>query len=271
MFGSRAAWPCSSRSRGRLGPRSAADFARRALRQNPPAVHDRDAVAILGLFHEMRRDDHRHALRRERRDPLPEIAPGQRIGAARRFVEKQYLRLVQQRRRHRQSLLVAAGQLSARQTAERAELELLDRPIDAFAPAPAAQAVRAGEEIEVVAHGKLSVQRILLGDVADSLPRRSASRADIDARHAQLAARSRQQPAQHAKRRRLAGAVGPEQPENLAAANVEIDVIDGREGAEHADQIMHFDHRLTVVPRAAVDRTTTCRRLARRTSAAATP
>ena len=94
-------------------PGEAADFGRRSLREDPAAIQDRDAVAIFGFFHEMRGDDDGDALLGQRGDAPPELAPGQRIGAAGRLVEKQDLGLVQQRRRHGEPLLEAAGELSA--------------------------------------------------------------------------------------------------------------------------------------------------------------
>ena len=66
----------------------------------------------------------------------------------------------------------------------------------------------------------------------------------VDARHLQRAAGGREQAAQHAERGRLAGAVGPEQAEDLAALDLEADVIDGGESAEPPDQIVDLDHRL---------------------------
>ena len=36
-----------------------ADFSRRSLGQHATGIHDRDAIAILGFFHEVRGDDHR--------------------------------------------------------------------------------------------------------------------------------------------------------------------------------------------------------------------
>ena len=115
----------------------------------------------------------------------------------------------------------------------------------------AAQTVGAGEEFEVFGHRELPVERELLGDVADALPGRGAGVAQVDARHAQRAAGGRQQAAQHPKRRRLAGAVGSEQPEDFAAMDFKADVIDRREGPETPDQIVYLDHGLVcvIVPR----------------------
>ena len=59
----------------------------------------------------------------------------------------------------------------------------------------------------------------------------------VDAGHAQRAAGGRQQAAEHAKGRRLAGAVGAEQAEDLAALHLEADVIDRGEVAELAHQV----------------------------------
>src|SRR5262249_13811226 len=98
-----------------FGPATRADFRRRSLREDAASIEDRHTIAVFGLFHEMRRDDHRDAALGEQGYPLPELAPGEWIGAAGGLVKKQDLRLVQERRRHCESLLVAAGQLPARE------------------------------------------------------------------------------------------------------------------------------------------------------------
>ena len=61
----------------------------------------------------------------------------------------------------------------------------------------------------------------------------------------QFAAARRQQTAQHAKRGGLAGAVGAEQAEDLAAVHLEVDVIDRGEGAEFLHQLPHPHRGLT--------------------------
>jgi hypothetical protein len=57
-----------------------------------------------------------------------------------------------------------------------------------------------------------------------------------------LAARGRDQPAQHAQRRGLAGPVRAEQPEHLARLDLEIHVIDGRAVAEAAHEMGSGEH-----------------------------
>ena len=69
----------------------------------------------------------------------------------------------------------------------------------------------------------------------------------IDAGHPQRAAGRRQQAAEHAEGRGLAGAVRAEQAEDLAGLDGEADVVDGGERAELADEVADFDDGLAVV------------------------
>ena len=69
----------------RQGP----DLGGRAERQLGAARHDQHAVAVLGLFHEVRRDDHGRARQRDRVDAPPELAPRDRVDAGGRLVEEQ--------------------------------------------------------------------------------------------------------------------------------------------------------------------------------------
>ena len=64
---------------------------------------------------------------------------------------------------------------------------------------------------------------------------RSRIAADVDAVDERAAGRRRQQAAQHADRRGLAGAVAAEKAEDLAAPDVERHVVDGPERAERRD------------------------------------
>src|SRR5262249_25169213 len=141
-----------------------ADFSGRAVRQNFAGVHDYGAVAIFGLFHEMGSDDDGHALLSQHRDAPPKVAASQGVCAAGWPIKKENLRLVQQRRRHRQSLLVAAGKLPAGEARKTLKLKLLDGPVDASSPLRAEQSIRAGKEFEIFADGQLAIEREFLGD-----------------------------------------------------------------------------------------------------------
>ena len=127
------------------------------------------------------------------------------------------------------------------------QLEVLHRPVNSLPFAVAAQAVGAGEELEVLGDRELSVEREFLGDVADALPGRGASVAQVNSRHAQRAAAGREQAAQHPKRRRLPRSVGTEQTENLSPMDFKADMIDRRESPEAPDQVVYLDHGLACV------------------------
>ena len=79
-----------------------------ALSQNLAIVEDRGPIAILGLLHEMGGHDHRDAVGGKRRDPLPEFAAGEGIGAAGRLVQEKDLGPVQEGGGHGQALLEAS-------------------------------------------------------------------------------------------------------------------------------------------------------------------
>src|SRR6266545_5240921 len=114
------------------------------------------------------------------------------------------------RRRHGQALLVSSRQIAARQVGERTELELFQSPVDALLFSLAAQVICAGEKFEIFTDRQLAIERKLLRDVTDSLTRRGARAPEIHAGDAKCTAGRRQQSAEHAKRGRLAGAVGTE-------------------------------------------------------------
>ena len=186
-------------------------------------------------------DDDSDATLRQRGDRPPEGTPCQRVDAAGRFVEEQDFRLVQQASGHCQALLVAAGEQAADR--HRFQPEFLDSAVNALAQHLSAQPVGATEELQVLAHGQVAVQREFLRHVADAPTRLRARRAQVESSDLQMAAGGWQQPAQHAECRGLARAIGAEQTEYLAAAHLERCAGNGGEVAELAYQIADHDHR----------------------------
>jgi len=66
--------------------RATLEFARTAQRRELAAVDERDPIAIFGLVHIVRGDDHAHASLRERIDEVPEAAAGCGIDPGGRLV-----------------------------------------------------------------------------------------------------------------------------------------------------------------------------------------
>ena len=88
-------------------------FRRRTERDHPAAVHQRDAMAVLGFVHVVRGDEDGVAGLGKLVNQLPETAARDRIDAAGGLVQKQNRRLVQNRAAQRQALFPAAREQRA--------------------------------------------------------------------------------------------------------------------------------------------------------------
>ncbi|MPM97778.1 hypothetical protein SDC9_144955 [bioreactor metagenome] len=111
----------------------------------PPGVHQRDAVAALGLVHEVGGDEDRHpVLAREVDDELPEAIPCHRIDAGGRFVENQHLGPVQYRHRQLQALAYAQRQRVGPGVHHRRQVEAPCQLVDARRALGGGQVEQAG-------------------------------------------------------------------------------------------------------------------------------
>jgi hypothetical protein len=110
---------------------------------------------------------------------------------------------------------------------------------------------------EVVPDGELGVEVVVLGDDADAAPDLGAAVGGIEAQDLQVAAGASRDAGDHAHRRGLAGAVGPQEPEDLALLDGEVDAVDGPVGTEllgqapgrHQRRGPGTPHRLGLSPR----------------------
>src|SRR4051812_28486401 len=83
----------------------------RAHLDDPTVLDDRHPVAeAFSLFHQMRGQKHRGASIPDSRDQRPDRAPRLRVEPGRQLVEKYDLRLVDQRQRDEEALLLSAGE-----------------------------------------------------------------------------------------------------------------------------------------------------------------
>ncbi len=155
------------------GTEEGGDETRRGLRiqvvrmpdfEQAAVIHDPDGVGQReGLFLVVR---HQHGgdaeLALHRADGAAKLFADLRVQRAERLIEQQHLGLVRQRARHGHALLLAAGKL-ARQAfvhvLERHELEQLLAP---GAPIGRLHAPHAQCEFDVVRHGHVAEQRVIL-------------------------------------------------------------------------------------------------------------
>src|SRR4029079_19225966 len=123
------------------------------------------------------------------------------------------------------------------------EYDGLDRLVDRLVRLVARDPVEAGGVAEVLPPRQVAVEADAVGQVADPPLdlERLASRSERD--HASLSVGRLGQPEEHEDRRRLAGAVLPEQAEDLAGLDLEIEVVDGDEIAVLLGQTAGPDRR----------------------------
>ena len=104
------------------------------------------------------------------------------------------------------------------------EADELEHLVDPLALPAAGHAVELGEVAQVVVGREPLVEpAVAAEDVADPLAHLVRVPNDVEPEHPRLTARRQEQRDQHLDRRRLAGPVRPEQPEELALADLERD------------------------------------------------
>src|SRR5690554_1649617 len=206
-------------------------------RDDAARVDHGDAVAQpLGLVHEVGDEHDRHALLAHRLDELPHLAAGLRVEARRELVEHGDLRLADQGERDREALLLPTREVPVLRVELLGETEA-GREGDAVGGV----GVERGEQLEGLAHADLGVQLALLELYADPLTQGRAVVGGVETQDADLAVVGRTQPREALDRRRLARPVGAEDPEDLPAADLEGDVVDGDLGAVGLAQVLDGD------------------------------
>ncbi len=113
----------------------------------------------------------------------------------------------------------------------------VQQALAAFASFAARQAEELAVDIDVLPSREIEVGSKRLRDDADVLAHLARVLRDVEARDYRVAAAGHQQRGQHPHDGGLAGAVGPEQSEHLAAADLEVDAVDRGESAEALSQV----------------------------------
>src|SRR5207245_6751130 len=148
------------------------------------------------------------------------------------LIEKQQRGPVDQRARHRKSLPPAPRELPRELTEPIAQREEGNDVGQARPRRAPPEAVNPRVEIEILGDRQVLVYADLLSHVADPLLDLLGRDGDVESRDQRRPGGRLEQPAQHADRRRLAGAVGPEQAEDFARLDAEGEGVDRGERAE---------------------------------------
>jgi hypothetical protein len=135
--------------------------------EHAPCVHQRDAVAALGLVHEVGGDEQGHAiLTRELDHQLPELVAGDGVHAGGGLVEDEHVRPVHHGHGQRQALAHAQRQLVGQLVGHVGQLEAGHHLGDARVALRSGHFEDARVQVEVLAHGEFAVERKGLRHVA---------------------------------------------------------------------------------------------------------
>jgi len=167
-----------------------------------------------------------------------ELLLHQRIEAAGRLVEDEQLRRVEEGADQADLLAVTTRELAER--AVEVGAEAARQLLGAAKPVDASQLRQQGDRL--AAAGALAVAEVAR-QVAEPRPDRDAVAMAVEAEDAGAAGARVQEVEQGADRRRLAGAVRPEEGEHLAGFDRDGHVLDASVGAVELGQAIGLDHR----------------------------
>ena len=209
------------------------------MRHEPSAVDDHDLVRELrDLREDMARDEDRAAARRERAQEVAQPADPLRVEPVRRLVEHEQLRQAEQRARDAQALPHAERVPAHLPPGGAAQLHLGEHLVHARQRNPAGQ----GEHPEMVSPRPRRMEAVGLEHGAD--PSQRVAQAPVRlARDPRLARGRPDEPEHRAQRRRLAGAVRPEEAGDAPGRNREGQIVDRDRRAVPLRQPPHLDRR----------------------------
>jgi hypothetical protein len=187
----------------------------------PAVADDPDAVtASLDLLEVVRRQEDRPATGARFGDEREELALHQGIETGRRLVEDEQRLVAHEGRNDGDLLAVAARQLADRD--RRVELE----PLGELPPRAPLQPPERGQEIELRAGAELTEITGVAPDVGQASVDRRRIAPDVETEDRGPPSGRTEEPEQGPDRRRLAGAVRPQQAEDLALPDAERQLDD---------------------------------------------
>src|SRR5437879_581446 len=217
----------------------------RARGDEAPMVDHGDAVGhAIRFVHVVGGEEYGHALGGpEVAHVGPHLIAALRIEAQGRLVEKQDLRRVQQPAGDLEAALHAAGERLHQVVAPLPQLEHPQEQFTPLAPGVPRHVVQHPVDVHVLPRRELAVETRILEHDAEALADFRAMGGDVETVELERARRRMQQGGEHPDGRGLAGAVRPEERENLPGSHIEGDVVDGHDVPERLDDVLDADDR----------------------------
>ena len=170
------------------------------------------------------------------------LEPGPGIQARRGLVEDEHRGIMDERLGQAEPLLHPLGEPVDVIVSLVGQVEQVEHFADDLLAVRTGDLVGDGEEVEELPDFHAVVDAEIVGHEADDPPDRHRLGGDRVARDAPLAERRPQQGGQESDRGALAGAVGPDEAEDLALTDGEAQVVDGDEITVILREVDHLDH-----------------------------
>ena len=209
-------------------------------------------MAALGLVHVQRREQDRHAATHDERvDDRPEVAPRDRVDARRRLVQQQYVGQVDQRADQRELLAHPARELAGRAIEKRSEAGHVEQARPVVLVLRARYPAEVAEELDILGHGErvVQVEPEALRHVADDGLDCLGLSDDVHAGYPSCSGVGLQHAGEDLQHARLAGTVGPDEPDHLAPSGRDRDPVhrpDAAAGVGPRQAASVDDHRRRV-------------------------
>ena len=230
----------------RLHPFAPGQAPRRTLGDDRAVRDDRDTVReVLRLVHVVGREEHRLAHRREVPDDLPGVAAGPGVEARGGLVQEQELGVAGHGDRDVQASLLPAGELV------HADVALLDQPddLDDLVGRSTSRVV-AGVHLDRLAHREERIDPRGLQDDADPAPQLGRTLRRVVPQDRHVPRRAVPIALEDLDGGRLAGAVRPEEGEDLAGVDGQVDPGDGLDVAVRLAEVRDDDRWIAHVGQA---------------------
>src|SRR5271157_376939 len=216
--------------------------------QNFAVVDDGDPAAKhVRLFHVMSSEDDGDPTLSEFADDVPQCQTCLRVEAGTGLVEKEHFGFVGDGARDLHSLRESAGERSYRGLGFFRELEQFQQLGCSFGRLRVRDSKVAAMEVEILPNRALTIEGVELGDHAHEAPRFRRVFHNIDAGDGHPPRGGQGARGTHADGGAFACSVGPEQAEQLAALDGEVDALDGfdrRLAGIGLDELLDVDDRV---------------------------
>src|ERR1700675_2670625 len=215
----------------------------RVVGNHLPVIDDHDAVAeALGLFHIVGGVDEGFAAFLQRLEIVEDGIAALRIDADGRLIEQKNLRIVKQGRCQIQTPLHASAERFHFVTGAIRESDQVQDVVDCLLCLRTGERVKRCEKSQIVAGGKLVIERHILRDESDLQLDWVGVALNLLAFDEDFAGIRAQQSCNDGDGGRFAGAVWPEQANGLSAISPKTDAGDGNQLSVILRKVFHFKH-----------------------------